>query len=240
MPRLIDMCELQLISYNLFVTVRYRHLAPCNRKRIAARSRSWYLSPARSSRAKPMARCQAQCSVALNGEIGVSPTLPRAAARPLGSRFGSPTAGREQAFARCLIGREELHSRSPCQRYWPIISGRSRCPARPPGRLRITGPDKPGPSGERPGLARGRSGAESGDAGTRHGGADDEEHRALRAGSEREGNHGGGALAGGKTFSPMASARWQAAGGKNATLVITRKTWAVALRRRITSRVGSA
>ena len=31
-----DMRELQLISCNLFVTVRYRHLAPCNRKRIAA------------------------------------------------------------------------------------------------------------------------------------------------------------------------------------------------------------
>jgi len=51
---------------------------------------------------------------------------------------------------------------------------------------------------------------------------------------------GGGALAGRKDLQPDGVRGVAGCGRKNATLVITRKTWAVALRRRITSRVGSA
>jgi hypothetical protein len=50
-----DMRGLQLNSYGLFVTVRHRHLPPPNRKRITAGSRSRYLHPARSCRARSMA-----------------------------------------------------------------------------------------------------------------------------------------------------------------------------------------
>ena len=44
---------------------------------------------------------------------------------------------------------------------------------------------------------------------------------------------------GGNTLSPMAFAGWQAEAEKNATSTISSRAWAVAPRRRVTSRVGS-
>jgi len=92
------MCGLKLISYKLFVTVCYRHLPPPKRKQIAT-SRSPFLNPARSCRARSIAGTK------ISGAMqGSSPWRGGGIARHH-RRPGQPTPGRLTALRALRPGR---------------------------------------------------------------------------------------------------------------------------------------